>query len=466
MDRELGAVPQGIIEQARARPVDPGRLQLLGKQAAALYSSNCTPLSDAVLEVIKDQDLGPEHARRVCEFANQSAFQNEWEKGGSVRNIEFEGGPADPSVVLKGMNDGSQPDTHHVDDYSAPPSAPQARNVEEEIFGKQACAGPTATGLSDLHALRTTAMGAREHVMSKISSLTTRMELLKEDLYGEVKKCVLVGEPLSKIAAAWSHFGHEQDLYDGISAVRNQLVNHGVMTKRAFIESLRSSAAVGHEPNPEHGVISTFIEFSKTATELRQLQGAVDVLDNRIQEINTSMLQAMGQGQQLQRGLRSFDNQLGQIEQSLSPAISNPSVKMASARDLDDIEDEIEKVALGFAAKAALGGAVVPGLLGAGIGAATAKPGERGSGALKGALIGGGLGAGLAGGASLGLGKKVTNQIAAGVPGKQVAQSVSQVPGEAVRTLRNARIGTVAGGAAGLGAGIVASGAIPGGDRR
>jgi hypothetical protein len=330
MDRELGAVPQGIIEQARARPVDPGRLQMLGKQAAALYSTNSTPLSDAVLQVIRSEDLGPEHARRVCEFANQAAFQNEWEKGGSVRNVEFEGGPADPSVVLKGMNDGSQPDTHHIDDYSSPPSAPRARNVEEEIFGKQACAGPTAKGLSDLQAMRTTAIGAREHVMSKISSLTTRMEVLKEDMAHEVKKCVLVGEPLSKIAAAWSHFGREQHLFNGISTVRNQLVNRGVMTKRAFIESLRRPADVGHEPNPEHGVVATYIEFVKTADEIDQLRGAVDVFDDRIQEINSALLQAMDKGQQLQHGLQSFDDRLDQIEQSLPPATDNPPVKLAA----------------------------------------------------------------------------------------------------------------------------------------
>jgi hypothetical protein len=268
---------------------------MLGKQAAALYSNRSTPLSDAVLEVIKSEDLGPEHARRVCEFANQAAFQNEWEKGGSVRNIEFEGGPADPSIVLKGMNDGGQPNTHYIDDYSSPPSAPRARNVEEEIFGKHASV-MTPPGLSDLQALRTTAIGAQEHLMSKISSLTTRMELLKEDLAGEVKKLVLVGEPISKIASAWSHFGGEQDLFDGISAVRNLLTNRGVMTKRAFIESLRQPAEVGHEPNPEHGVVATYIEFTKTADELRQLQGALAVFDDRISDINASLKSAISGG--------------------------------------------------------------------------------------------------------------------------------------------------------------------------
>jgi len=293
MDRELGAVPQGIIEQARARPVDPGRLQMLGKQAAAMYSNQSTPLSEAVLEVIRDQDLGPEHARRVCEFANQAAFQNEWEKGGSVRNVEFDGGPADPSVVLKGMNDGSQSDTRYVDDYSAPPSSPRARNVEDEIFGKHASV-MTPPGLSDLHALRTTATGAQEHLMSKISCATTHMEMLKEDLAQEVKKMVLVGEPLSKIAAAWSYFGSKQDLLAGMETVRNQLVNHGVMTKHAFIQSLGQPTEAGHKPNPEHGVVATFVEFTKTASDLRVMKQAMAVLEDQRKEIEVSLKAGMG----------------------------------------------------------------------------------------------------------------------------------------------------------------------------
>ena len=92
---DQGALPQGLIEQSRARDVDPGRLQFLGKQAASLHSQNKTKLSAAVVNVVGKEDLAPEHIKRVCEFANQSAYQNEWEKGGSVRNIEFEGGPAE-----------------------------------------------------------------------------------------------------------------------------------------------------------------------------------------------------------------------------------------------------------------------------------------------------------------------------------------------------------------------------------
>ena len=89
--RDQGAIPQGLLAQSRAKAVDPSRLQFFGKQAAALYSENQTKLSEAVVRVLGDEKLGPEHTKRVCEFANQAAYQNEWETSGSVKNIEFEG---------------------------------------------------------------------------------------------------------------------------------------------------------------------------------------------------------------------------------------------------------------------------------------------------------------------------------------------------------------------------------------
>ena len=134
--RDQGAIPQGLVEQARAKSVDPEKLQFLGKQAAALYTENGTKLSSAVVQTIGDEDLGPEHAKRVCEFANQAAYQHEWEKGGSVRNIEFEGGPADPAVVLRELHDGAPSSTSTISDYDRPPEMRKVASapVEEEIF--------------------------------------------------------------------------------------------------------------------------------------------------------------------------------------------------------------------------------------------------------------------------------------------------------------------------------------------
>jgi hypothetical protein len=288
------AIPQGLIEQSRARPIDPGKLQLLGKQAAALYTGSGTSLNDAVLSVIGKEDLGPEHARRVCEFANQEAFQREWEKGGSVRNIEFSGGPADPAVVIRELNDGARPDAIRVSDYDESPAklARADRRIEDEIFGKFAQHmthhSEVPSGMGDLHRLKQTINGAQDHIHSKISSLGIMKEAMARELGDEVCKAVLSGDTLDKIASAWSHFCDKKDLFKeamdvSISRMNERKVPGSKMEKRAGVEEF------GKVPNPNHPLISKFIGFTKVAQQLRLLEYAVGVLKEQIPDVEDAL---------------------------------------------------------------------------------------------------------------------------------------------------------------------------------
>jgi hypothetical protein len=284
--QDQGAIPQGLVEQARARSVDPEKLQFLGKQAAALYTENRTKLSSAVVQVIGREDLGPEHAKRVCEFANQAAYQNEWEKGGSVRNIEFDGGPADPAVVLRELHDGAPSNTSMISDYDAPPESQKTASdrVEEEIFAGFTDSAPhyseVPSGVSDLHRLHTKIAGAIDHVTSKISGLEVTKESLELELGDAVKVSVLNGESLGKIAGAWSHYAEVDGLKEAIKVAADRLVNEGIAQYDDLVGSFEKTAA-SRIPNPEHPVISRFIEFQKVAKALDDLRGGLTILEER-----------------------------------------------------------------------------------------------------------------------------------------------------------------------------------------
>jgi len=309
--RDEGSIPQGILEQASAKSVDPAHLQFLGKQAAALYAENKTKLSEAVVNVIGREDLGPEHTRRVCEFANQAAFQNEWEKGGSVRNIEFEGGVADPSEVLKEMHDGARDDAVRVSsDYDAPPPARERADssVENEIFGKyaQASVHPSEvpSGMPDLYALRTSINGAQDHIHSKISGLEVTKEAVERDLGDEVCNAVLNGSSLYKIGSAWTNYTDRPEVFeDAMSVSISRMAERGVTKNTQEVEKLASPSAVGTLPNPKHPVISRFVEFVKIATELHKLKGAQDVLSEKTVEVNEAIKEAEGGKGGLLKGL-------------------------------------------------------------------------------------------------------------------------------------------------------------------
>lgn len=284
--RDQGAIPQGLIEQARARPVDPGKLQFLGKQAAALYSDRGTPLSEAVVSVIGDEDLGPEHARRVCEFANQEAFQREWEKGGSVRNVEFDGGPADPAFVLRELNDGARPEPVRVSDYDEPPTkvARADNRVEDEIFGKYAKSmthpSEVSSLMPELHRTHQRLNGAHDHVMSKLSSLEVSKEALGRELGDAVTDAILSGESLHKIASAWCRFCSSPALFrEALDVSVNRMKERGVTSE---MYSTEKHAAVGKIPNPDHPLISKFCAFAKVASDVRVLRRAGNIIEKQI----------------------------------------------------------------------------------------------------------------------------------------------------------------------------------------
>jgi len=293
--RDQGAIPQGLLEQTRARPVDPGKLQLLGKQAAALHCNQGTPLSEAVVDVIGREDLGPEHTRRVCEFANQEAFQREWEKGGSVRNVEFDGGPADPAVVLRDLNDGARNDAVRVSDYDEPPekTARADRRVEEEIFGKyaQTMVHPSEVvpGMADMHRMHQGLNGAHEHIHSKISSLEVSKEAVARDLGEEVTNSVLSGNSLHKIASAWSHFCSRQDLFrEALDVSLEHMRQRGVQLDEEA-EKVASQQPVGSIPNPDHPLVERFRAFVKIAGQLRILNQASGVVREQIPHVEDAL---------------------------------------------------------------------------------------------------------------------------------------------------------------------------------
>lgn len=260
-----------------------------------MYVDRGMSLNDAVVNAIGREDLGPEHARRVCEFANQEAFQREWEKGGSVRNVEFEGGPADPAVVLREMHDGARPDTLRVSDYDEPPVkvARADRRVEEEIFGKYAQPmihpSEVPSGIPDIHRLRQTAVGAREHIMSKLSSLEVSREIVARELGDAVTDAVLSGNSLHKIASAWSHFCSRQDMFkEALDVSIAHMRERGVKVDEES-EKQAFAKPAGQIPNPRHPLIEKFVGFTKVAQQINVLRKATQVVGEQLPAIDGAL---------------------------------------------------------------------------------------------------------------------------------------------------------------------------------
>lgn len=174
---------QARLQQDHAHPVSGEHLEVFGKKAAADWEKAVYPtLTEAVTSIVKQAQLSPEQVKRVVEFANTSAFLSEFKKEGSAhRVIEFEGGPADVSEILKDLNDGGGGSVFDRGtlDYSSPPShgghtktasADEDDALLREAFGvKEAEAEePFANPYGPIIDLRDKLAGAAGHLLTEI----------------------------------------------------------------------------------------------------------------------------------------------------------------------------------------------------------------------------------------------------------------------------------------------------------
>jgi hypothetical protein len=122
----MGDLIQELLQQRNASKVDGSHLEMLGKQAAELWGEGRVKnLSEAVVQTIKTAGLSSEQVRRVIEFTNIDAYNNEFKKEGAPNKvINFDGGPADPAIILADLNGGGRSNVFNTGnrDYATPPN--------------------------------------------------------------------------------------------------------------------------------------------------------------------------------------------------------------------------------------------------------------------------------------------------------------------------------------------------------
>lgn len=307
MSDQPGAIPLGLAQQQAARSIDPAQLEVMGKQAAALYDRCGTDLSEAVAEVTKEARLAPEQVKRVCEFANTAAYLIEFEKGGEVRNVTFSGGPANPGKVLRDLNDGSAPAINQVKEaHYEPPTAHYKTagandHLLAELFGAQPALEKCASASSPAHSsradpmeevydLRVQLQGVKEHLRSKYASSGVLYEDVRSDL---CKEAVAVVEHSSSsvgdVARALTPFSPNPFLLKiAMMEIGKHLRERG-HSQAALGTSLTKIAQAGIVPNPDHPLIGTFHVFTKVAAEHWKLEEALKILDEQLHSVNTQL---------------------------------------------------------------------------------------------------------------------------------------------------------------------------------
>jgi hypothetical protein len=276
----------GLLQQQMARPTDPEDLEQFGKKAAALYTTGKS-LTQAVIESVKTAELAPEQLKRVCEFANNEAFLHEFEKGGSLRNVTFEGGPADPARVIQELNTGASPAVHQVDhlDYAAPTSNYKLANdaLLEEAFGlsKKAHVDHNLhhNPAEDIYDAKVTMEGVRDTLITKIASSAIALETVCGDLCQSVEQS-LQENSYGDVLRAWASYTDDPQMFK----LANTTVQE-FMKERGIITEVGMSKQAG-VVNPDHPLIEQYQVFTKMASEHQRLERALDIANEQLKTIN------------------------------------------------------------------------------------------------------------------------------------------------------------------------------------
>jgi hypothetical protein len=253
---------------------------------------------------VKQAQLSPEQVKRVCEFSNTAAFQSQFKKEGTANKVvDFPGGPADPSDILKDLNDGgggSVFDTGTLD-YSSAPSGHKTASARDEasllaLFGdapsdKMAYANPYGEVID----LRDKLGGLEQHLQSQISGLEVMYADLADRVYHQVKQAALDGTSLGEIMQAWDVVAPSNDYVKvAFTLLTPRLLREGVFHRVEEMVASVDKTASAVEVNRAHPLVVEFDEFCAALSKLAELREArTDVLGH-LSNLNAYVKQAHG----------------------------------------------------------------------------------------------------------------------------------------------------------------------------
>lgn len=311
-----------LLQQEHAKPISGEELEALGKKASATWRAGQVPtLSEAVVGTVKHAGLSPEQVKRVIEFCNQDAFLQEFKKEGAHKYVVFEGGPADPSTVLKDLNDGGGGTVFDsgMGDYNQPPEAllkagsprqaglektasqhsPDPHRYEEQLYRLFESSGeelPHADPYEPLVTARAKLAGACGEAASRLSSLEVDFHDVSAELLYETKQACLSGTSLSQVARA---FGEVTDNAEHIKVafaiLAPALIDGGVFSsKEALNISLEQKVAANVVVDTTHPLVQSFSTFVSTFNKIAAVKEIKVELDEGLHRAELLLKEALG----------------------------------------------------------------------------------------------------------------------------------------------------------------------------
>lgn len=297
-DRRMMGTPGAHFTMAdhAHRDVDPEHLQMLGKRASALFVEGGVPLTDAVVNVLREErGLNQEHVQRVTEFANNYAFESMFQKeAGDHRVVNFQHGPADTSDVLKEIRTSGGPvekvaskaQFRRSDRFV--PGMDGIRDAFKSRMEKEAAAAPVdypyENPYQELLSLRDTVQRARDEMLSKLAALNVAYEDSFERLYKEARQVVLSGHSPAAVARTFAELA-PSPLFTKLALKRIGQRMEGEDIPAPPLQKVAGGGPV----NREHPLCKTFDSFVKIAHEYFTIVAAAEDLSREYETVENTV---------------------------------------------------------------------------------------------------------------------------------------------------------------------------------
>lgn len=274
-----------LLQQKEAKPMSPVNLQLLGKHAATRWAGGkYASLTDAVVGVVSDTSISPEQVQRVVEHANHFAFSDEFQKAGSVRTIDFAGGPADPVKVMLALQPAktaSAVDESH-EDYQAPPvqkvagTSEQRQELLKKAFAARTPEAPPVVVNDPMKAASDMRMDVEqqiEHLSSLRFSAENRLDTLKLAFTSMVEEATSNGHTLRDVISVIQPDVHNGDFArELLGKVGAHLVEKRAMSLSKMAGSFEHMSGKGTTRNPAHPLCDTYRQLEDTHYKIAAIQ--------------------------------------------------------------------------------------------------------------------------------------------------------------------------------------------------
>lgn len=271
------------------------KLQVLGKRAAGRFlGGDADNLTDAVRDVVSDQDLNKEQISRVAQFTNQSTWKSSFVEGGDV-NARF--APADSSQVIDSLTDrGHVQSTEGVSDYYSTPDNTwrESFDLDEilESFGEEKVASNLLNPSYQAEKELRLAEQKVKVCETALNEFNFNMRDTAESFYDSVKQAHLgEGAGIAQMADAlhWAT-GSEKWACAVMTSCKDRLIHQGVVIDgKEEMRKLASPSVM----NVEHPVILEGLKFYKIASMIRNANKEYFYAKKELEEKKRSLLKGV-----------------------------------------------------------------------------------------------------------------------------------------------------------------------------